>query len=90
MKAPKLPSFFKSAKNKQFDLPVRYYNERKERVQQARDNAEKKENGGSNLQKGRFSTSWKKNSTMATGSSSLRVAIIIVILCFIAYWIIKY
>ncbi len=33
MKAPKFPSFFKTTKNKQFELPVRYYDERKERIQ---------------------------------------------------------
>ena len=39
MKAPKFPSFFKTTKNKQFELPVRYYDARKERIHAAIDKA---------------------------------------------------
>lgn len=88
MKAPNLPSFFKTPKHKQFEMPTRYYNERKERVQKARDKAEKKQSG--ELEKGHFSSTWKKKSTMGDRTSSLRVAMIIVILCLIAYWILKF
>jgi len=88
MKAPKLPSFFKTPKHKQFEMPVRYYDERKERIQKARNKAEKKQSG--NVEKGHFSSSWKKKSTMGSGTSSVRIAIIIVILCLIAYWILKF
>jgi len=88
MKAPKLPSFFKTPKHKQFKMPVRYYDKRKERIQKARDKAGKKQSG--DVEKGHFSSSWKKRSTMGSGTSSLRVAIIIVILCLIAYWILKF
>lgn len=88
MKAPKLPSFFKTPKHKQFEMPTRYYNERKERIQKAIDKANKNQSG--EFEKGHFSSSWKKKSTMSTGSSSLRVIIIIVILCLIAYWILKF
>ena len=41
MKAPKFPSFFKTTKNKQFELPVRYYDARNERIQTAIDKANK-------------------------------------------------
>jgi len=88
MKAPKLPSFFKTPKHKQFEMPVRYYDERKERIQKARNKAEKKQSG--NVEKGHFSSSWEKKSTMGSGTSSVRIAIIIVILCLIAYWILKF
>jgi hypothetical protein len=88
MKAPKLPSFFKTPSHKQFEMPTRYYSERKERIQKAIDKAGKKQSG--EIEKGQFSSSWKKKSTMGSSSSSLRVAFIIVILCLIAYWILKF
>lgn len=88
MKAPKLPSFFKTHKNKQFEMPTRYYDERNERIQNIVDRAEKKSKG--EFSKGDFSKSWKKKSTMNTESSTLRVFIIIAILCLIAYCIIKF
>jgi hypothetical protein len=88
MKAPKLPSFFKTSSNKQFEMPTRYYNERKERIQKSRDKVGNIQGG--ELEKGHFSSSWKKKTTMGSASSSLRVAVIIVILCLIAYWILKF
>jgi len=88
MKAPKLPSFFKTPSNKQFEMPTRYYSERKERIQKSRDKAGNIQGG--ELEKGHFSSSWKKKTTMGSASSSLRVAVIIVILCLIAYWILKF
>ncbi len=88
MKAPRFPSFFKTPKHKQFEMPTRYFDERKERIQKVRDKAEKKQNG--DVEKGHFTSSWKKRSTMGSGTSSVRVAIIIVILCLIAYWILKF
>ena len=88
MKAPRFPSFFKTPKYKQFEMPVRYYNERKERIQKAKDRAKMKRNG--NLDKGHFSGSWKKRSTMGDRTSSVRVSIILTILCLIAYWILKF
>ena len=59
MKAPKFPSFFKTTKNKQFELPVRYYDERKERIQTAVDKANNQQDG--NLERGHFANSWKKS-----------------------------
>ena len=88
MKAPRFPSFFKTPTHKQFEMPIRYYDERKERIQKARDMAEKKQKG--NVEKGHFSGLWKKRSTMGSRSSSIRVAIILAILCLIAYWILKF
>ena len=88
MKAPKFPSFFKTTKNKQFELPVRYYNERKERIQTALYRANNYKDG--NLERGHFTNSWKKKSTLGGESSSLRVITIIVFLCLITYWILKF
>ena len=88
MKAPKFPSFFKTTKNKQFELPVRYYDERKERIQTALDKAYNQKNG--NLEGGHFANSWKKKSNIGAESSSFRVIIITVFLCLITYWILKF
>ena len=88
MKAPKFPSFFKTTKNKQFELTVRYYDERKERIQTAIDKANNQQDGG--LERGYFANSWKKKSTLGSESSSLRVITITIILCLITYWILKF
>ena len=88
MKAPKFPSFFKTTKNKQFELPVRYYDERKERIQTAIDKSNNQQDG--NLERGHFANSWKKKSTIGGESSSLRVITITVFLCLITYWILKF
>ena len=88
MKAPKFPSFFKTTKNKQFKLPVRYYDVRKERIQTAIDKANNQQNG--NLERGHFANSWKKKSSKGAESSSLRVITITIFLCLITYWILKF
>ena len=88
MKAPKFPSFFKTTKNKQFELTVRYYDERKERIQTAIDKANNQQDG--NLERGHFANSWKKKSTLVSKSSSFRVITITIILCLITYWILKF
>ena len=88
MKAPKFPSFFKTTKNKQFELPVRYYDERKERIQTALDKANNQQNG--NLERGHFANSWKKKSNIGAESCSLRVIIITVFLFLITYCILKF
>ena len=88
MKAPKFPSFFKTTKNKQFELPVRYYDARKERIQTAIDKANYQQNG--NFERGHFANSWKKKSSIGAESSSLRVITITIFLCLITYWILKF
>ena len=88
MKAPKFPSFFKTTKNKQFELPVRYYDERKELIQTAVDKANNQQDG--HLERGHFANSWKKKSSIGGESSSLRVITITVFLCLITYWILKF
>ena len=88
MKAPKFPSFFKTTKNKQFELPVRYYDERKERIQTAINKANNEQDG--NLERGHFTNSWKKKSSIVVESSLLRVITITIFLCLITYWILKF
>lgn len=88
MKAPKFPSFFKTTKIKQFELPVRHYDARKERIQTAIDKANNQQNG--NLERGHFANSWKKKSSVGAESSSLRVITITIFLCLITYWILKF
>ena len=88
MKAPKFPSFFKTTKNKQFELTVRYYDERKERIQTAIDKTNNKQDG--NLERGHFANSWKKKSSIGAESSLLRVITITIFLCLITYWILKF
>lgn len=88
MKAPKLPSFIRTSANKQFQMQTRYYSERKERIQEAREQAENQTNKG--IEKGHFSSAWKKKSPSTDTSSTLRVLVIIAMLTAIAYWIIKF
>ena len=88
MKAPKFPSFFKTTKNKQFELPVRYYDERKERIKTVLEKANNQQDG--NIERGYFANSWKKKSIIGGESSSFRVIIITLFLCLITYWIFKF
>ena len=88
MNAPKFPSFFKTTKNKQFELPVRYYDERKDRIQTVLEKANNQQDG--NLERDYFTNSWKKKSFIAGESSSFRVIIITLFLCLITYWIFKF
>ena len=87
MKAPKFPSFFKTSTNKQFELPVRYYDERKERIQTALDKANTEQEV--TVEKGHFTNAWKKKSTTTYSSSTIRVITIAIFLCLIANWILK-
>jgi len=87
MKAPKFPSFFKTGTNKQFEFPVRYYDERKERIQTAIDKANTEQQV--TLEKGHFTNAWEKKSTTSDASSTIRVITIALFLCLIAYWILK-
>ena len=87
MNAPKLPSFFKTPSPKRFRMATRYYDERKERIQQAINKAEKNETDS--IGKGHFTETWKKRLNKSSGSSSIRVILITVMLCLFTYWILK-
>ncbi|MEJ6712314.1 MAG: hypothetical protein QNK65_09115 [Flavobacteriales bacterium] len=88
MKAPRLPSFLKTTVNKQFQMPTRYYNERKERVEEAIERANTKNHGS--ISKGHFSNAWSKKPAKPNTSSSIRVLVLIVMLSVLAYWILKF
>ena len=77
MQAPRLPSIFKSPKVRRFSFPVRYYDERKERIE--------------NLKKGRKSKIKFKNnrySGVNTGRGR-RLLLVIISLILIAYLILN-
>ena len=69
-------------------MQTRYYNERKERVQEAIEKAVTKNKG--TIDKGHFSSAWKKKPSGSNASSTARVLVLIVMLSLLAYWILKF
>lgn len=91
MSAPKLPSYFKSSRAKNFDYKPLYYDARKERLEEMKRNA--------NTEKEVFVTEnfrekardkWRSERNRSVNASNIRVFAIVVILFFIAYLIITY
>ena len=85
MHAPKLPSFFKILRHRQFDLKTRFYDAQKEdferRVKNTIDNK-------ANL---RFSKHWQHaKRSKETISSNKRIVLIVIILLLISFVILKY
>ena len=77
MQSPRLPSIFKSPKVRSFSFPLRYYDERKERIE--------------NLKKGKKTKIKFKNSGYSrtnTGRSK-RLLLVIIALVLITYLILK-
>ena len=77
MQAPRLPSIFKSPKIRSFSFPLRYYNERKERIE--------------NLKKGK-KTKLKfksKRDSVTNTSRSKRLLLVIIALVLVTYLILK-
>ena len=77
MQAPRLPSIFKSPKIKRFSFPVRYYDEKKERIE--------------NLKKGKnpkIKFKSKGDSGINT-SRSKRLLLVIIALVLVTYLILK-
>ena len=77
MQAPRLPSIFKSPKVRRFSFPVRYYEERKERIE--------------NLKKGKktkIKFKSKGDSRTNTGRSK-RLLLVIIALVLVTYLILK-
>ena len=92
MRAPKLPSIFKSQRNKQFNLPSRYYDPRKERLEELQ-NKYDQQGEGSNYQPPR-KVSFRDSSghaafgkSRADKNSSIRLVAIIIALSAAAYYI---
>ena len=77
MQAPRLPSIFKSPKIRRFSFPVRYYDERKERIE--------------NLKKGKKTgIKFKSNGYSRTNTvRSKRLLLVIIALVLITYLILK-
>ena len=77
MQAPRLPSMFKSQKNKEFTFSTRYYDERKERIE--------------NLKKGKKTKiKFKSNGYSRTNHGrSKRLLLVIIALVLVTYLILK-
>ncbi|MEC9209153.1 MAG: hypothetical protein VX762_01875 [Bacteroidota bacterium] len=73
MKAPRIPSFFKSSSSKSFSFNPRYYNERKERREQ--------------WEKGRKANIRfnREHTKMKQKGRSMRIVFLIIILSLLAY-----
>ena len=85
MQAPRLPSFFKTAKNRQFDFKTRYYDEQKENLDERVKNAKK---GRSNI---RFNNQWGPSKRVSANKTAKRMVFIIFIaLCALSYLILKF
>ena len=84
MQAPKLPSFFKTSRHRQFDFKTRYYDARKEDL----DNRVKSaESGKINL---RFSKDWQQSKRSKENSSSnKRIILIVIILVLLSFALLK-
>jgi len=77
MQSPRLPSIFKSPKVRSFSFPLRYYDERKERIE--------------NLKKGKKTKiKFKSNGYSRTNTGrSKRLLLVIIALVLITYLILK-
>ena len=77
MQAPRLPSIFKSPKIRRFSFPVRYYDERKERIK----NLKKEKNP---------KIKFKSNGYSGTNTGrSKRLLLVIIALVLVTYLILK-
>jgi len=84
MQVPKLPSFFKTARHRQFELKTRYYNAQKEDLDKRVKNAE---NGKTNL---RFSKDWQQSKRSKENSTSnKRIILIVIILVLLSFALLK-
>ena len=77
MQAPRLPSIFKSPKVRRFSFPVRYYEERKERIE--------------NLKKGKKTKiKFKSKGDSGTNTGRIkRLLLVIIALVLVTYLILK-
>jgi hypothetical protein len=91
MEAPKLPSFFKQNQHKRFDYSPRFYDERKERVEEMR--KKYKGIGSSDRYSGenfrlRMNSEWRNvGSRKKSGGANMRLVIIVLVLLLISYLI---
>ncbi len=93
MEAPKLPSFIKQNKHKSFEFKPRYYDERKERIEELRKKYGKSEAKDPKAEKERFrenlSSRWQDTRQTKVNSSNRTLLLIIVALLALTYYLIK-
>jgi hypothetical protein len=84
MQAPKLPSFFKTSRHRQFDLKTRYYDARKEDLEKRVKSAE------SDKSPLRFNKDWQQSKRSKDAAvSNKRIILIIIILLLISFALLK-
>ena len=90
MSAPKLPSFFKNKGPKSFEFKPRYYDARKERLEEMKRNAsnEKPVFVTENFRE-KARDKWRAERSKTVQNSNFRVVAIVAILFLIAYLIFK-
>lgn len=92
MEAPKLPSFIRQNKHKTFEFKPRYYNERKERIEELRKKygkADPKERKGGEHLRGELSDRWRENRQTKVNSSNRTLLLIVVALLALTYLLIR-
>lgn len=93
MEAPKLPSFIRQNKYKTFEFKPRYYDERKERIEELRKKygeevKQGKPKGGEHL-RGELSARWRDNRQTKVKSSNRTLFLIIISLLALTYLLIR-
>lgn len=88
----RLPSLFKQKKNKTYGYTPRYYNERKERIDELKKKYEVKEGDYDNgYRRENYRDEWKKNrNSSPEASTRLRFIIILIFLFLFAYVALRY
>lgn len=91
MEAPKLPSFFKQNTHRGFEFKPRYYDERKERLEELK----KKYEGNrvpvsSDKFREKINAKWRAERSRGRNASNLRLVVITGILFLLTYLIIMY
>ncbi len=91
MSAPKLPSYFKHSGPKSFDFKPRYYDARKERLEEMKRNAESgKELFVTENFREKARDKWRTERSRSVNASNIRVFAIVAVLFLVAYLIITY
>ena len=84
MQAPKLPSFFKMSRHRQFDLKTRYYDARKEDLEKR---VKLAESGQKTL---KFSKDWQQSKrSKESTTSNKRIILIVIILVLLSFALLK-
>ena len=93
MEAPKLPSFIRQNKHKNFEFKPRYYDERKERIDELRKKYGAKKGDNSSLGGERLrddlARKWRDNRQTKVKSSNRTLIYIVLSLLAITYYLIK-